>query len=348
MPRRPPPSGDVTRRAVTCAGLTLTSLLVEAGHRTRGARGRAPRGSAGAGAEAEASAEEEAAAAAAATSEGSIGGFLFVAIIIVFLDRLDALAGRRAARKYRLRRRDRDTRVRTAAAEAREDDVYFDPATVDAEAAALFHACQEAWDAVDHDRLRTLIGADLLKEWELRLHDFEMKGWRNEVTVRNGPAVEYVGLVNRDDDAEDRVVVRLEATLRDVVVTNTGEVRYRDKAQGRGRRGRRVLDARAPGRPVDLRVDRDRRRGRPPSRRSDRRLAVERHRATARRGLRRGRGGGGRAGRVPDLRDRRPRLRRRRPRRRQRPLPRRRPLRATRARGRGAARGRRLGGGGRR
>ena len=37
-------------------------------------------------------------------------------------------------------------------------------------------------------------------EWERRLDDFDKKGWHNIVEVRTGPEVEYVGLVNREDD----------------------------------------------------------------------------------------------------------------------------------------------------
>ena len=36
--------------------------------------------------------------------------------------------------------------------------------------------------------------------------------------------VEYVGLTNREDDAEDRVVVRVTARLRDVVIDRNGNV----------------------------------------------------------------------------------------------------------------------------
>jgi len=160
-----------------------------------------------------------------------VGGFLiFGGIFVVFII-VSMFAAWRVARLRRLRREDRDRRVRTAAAEALQDDIWFDPVTVDAQAAELFHACQAAWNAADRDRLATLIGKDLLQEWELRLDDFQSRGWHNEVSVRSGPKVEYVGLVNRDDDAEDRVVVRLEAVMRDVVITDSGEVRYRDQTQ---------------------------------------------------------------------------------------------------------------------
>lgn len=222
----------MTRRILTCAGLALTSLFVGAttALAAAGSGSSGFSGGGGGGGGFSGGGGSSSYGGGGGNVGGSTGGLIVVAIIIAWVI-FTLVAGRWAARKYRKRRQDRDTRVRTAAAEAREDDLYFDPATIDVEAAALFHSCQEAWDAVDHDRLSTLIGTDLLAEWTLRLHDFESKGWRNEVTVRNGPTVEYIGLVNRDDDAEDRVVVRLEATLRDVVITDTGETRFREGAK---------------------------------------------------------------------------------------------------------------------
>jgi hypothetical protein len=65
-------------------------------------------------------------------------------------------------------------------------------------------------------------------EWTRRLDDFEAKGWHNQVQVHEGPDCAYVGLVNREDDTQDRVVVHVEATMRDVVVTETGLVMKKD------------------------------------------------------------------------------------------------------------------------
>ena len=44
-----------------------------------------------------------------------------------------------------------------------------------------------------------------------RLDDFDRKGWHNVCEIQQAAEVEYVGLTNREDDAEDRVVVRLTA-----------------------------------------------------------------------------------------------------------------------------------------
>jgi predicted lipid-binding transport protein (Tim44 family) len=113
-------------------------------------------------------------------------------------------------------------RVTTASAEAAADDAAFAAETVTEQAAELFLDVQKAWDARDRDRLRQLVGADLMVEWERRLDDFERKGWHNRVQVDNRPLVEYVGMVNRADDADDRVVVRIEATTQDYVETREG------------------------------------------------------------------------------------------------------------------------------
>jgi predicted lipid-binding transport protein (Tim44 family) len=141
--------------------------------------------------------------------------FGFVGIFLVFL----------AIHSWRYRRkvRERDQRVRTASAEAAEDDPYFAAAELEADARGLFVACQEAWDARDVERLSSLVGDDLMVEWKRRLADFEAKGWHNRVSVLEPPEIQYVGLVNREDDTEDRAVVRITASLRAFVVDRYGE-----------------------------------------------------------------------------------------------------------------------------
>jgi predicted lipid-binding transport protein (Tim44 family) len=59
-------------------------------------------------------------------------------------------------------------------------------------------------------------------EWFRRLDDFARRGWHNITEVRSGPELEYVGLVNRSGEAEDRVTVRVEATLHDIVLDRHG------------------------------------------------------------------------------------------------------------------------------
>jgi predicted lipid-binding transport protein (Tim44 family) len=124
--------------------------------------------------------------------------------------------------RYRRKVRERDERVRTASAEAAQDDPYFAAEELESHARGLFVACQEAWDARDAARLSELVGDDLLVEWRRRLADFEAKGWHNRVSVLAPPKIEYVGLMNREDDTEDRAVVRITASLRAFVVDRHG------------------------------------------------------------------------------------------------------------------------------
>src|SRR5687767_9333122 len=125
--------------------------------------------------------------------------------------------------RYRRKLRERDKRVRTASAEAAEDDAYFASDELERHAVALFRAAQTAWDARDRAALARLVGPDLLVEWNRRLDDFDSKGWHNRVEVLGDPAVLYVGLVNREDDTEDRAVVRVDAKLRAYVLDSNGD-----------------------------------------------------------------------------------------------------------------------------
>ncbi|MBV9839132.1 MAG: Tim44 domain-containing protein [Solirubrobacterales bacterium] len=127
-------------------------------------------------------------------------------------------AGRAARRQVAHRSR----RVELAAAEAAEDDPAFAPENVRAAAERLFTDVQAAWDAENRTRLRGLVAPALLEEWERRLDDYQRKGWRNRVQPLGPPAVEYVGLTHRGDPEQDRVVVRIEARLRDYVEDQLG------------------------------------------------------------------------------------------------------------------------------
>ena len=124
--------------------------------------------------------------------------------------------------RYRRKLRERDRRVRTASAEAAEDDAYFASDELERHAVALFRAAQTAWDARDRAALARLVSPDLLVEWNRRLDDFDRKGWHNRVEVLGDPKVLYVGLVNREDDTDDRAVVRVQANLRAYVLDSSG------------------------------------------------------------------------------------------------------------------------------
>jgi predicted lipid-binding transport protein (Tim44 family) len=117
----------------------------------------------------------------------------------------------------RRRTSQRARRVELAAAEAAEDDPAFAPDFVRSAAARLFSEIQAAWDAGDRAHLRRLVTPELLREWDRRLDDFARRGWRNRVQPLGEPAIEYVGLTHRGARQDQRVVVRIQARMRDIV-----------------------------------------------------------------------------------------------------------------------------------
>jgi predicted lipid-binding transport protein (Tim44 family) len=178
--------------------------------------------------------------------DGEVGGslviFIVVAVFVVFfllhaargsgpLARVvvgarDLLARPLAGARRRIRR-DRVRRVELAAVEAAEDDERFSPQGVRSAADKLFREVQLAWDGRDTARLATLLGSDLLVEWERRLGDFDRKGWHSRAEVVGDVQIDYVGLTNREGESEDRVVVLIEAPLRAYVEDRGGRRIYR-------------------------------------------------------------------------------------------------------------------------
>jgi len=140
--------------------------------------------------------------------------------------------GRRVGQATPKKVAERARKVELAAAEAAEDDPAFAPDVVRPAAANLFIEIQKAWSAQDKQRLASLVGQDLLTEWGRRLRDFKRKGWRNEVEILDGPHVEYVGLRNVEDDRGDRVIVLIDATVRDYVIDGFGTPIRRVDATG--------------------------------------------------------------------------------------------------------------------
>ncbi|MGZ4185063.1 MAG: TIM44-like domain-containing protein [Solirubrobacteraceae bacterium] len=132
-------------------------------------------------------------------------------------------ARQRTGRAARNQAKRRERRVQLAAAEAAEDDEAFAPDVVKPAAATLFTDIQAAWDADDRQTLHRLVSPELLTEWEHRLDDFKARGWRNRVQPIGSPNVEYVGLTNRSEGDADRVIVRIEAKVRDYVVDRNGK-----------------------------------------------------------------------------------------------------------------------------
>jgi predicted lipid-binding transport protein (Tim44 family) len=155
-------------------------------------------------------------------SGGSGEGDPVVGIVVIGVFVLFVLFLFIQAARYRRRVRERDQRVRTASAEAAEDDTYFAADDLERHAATLFRAAQMAWDARDRAALAKLVGPDLLVEWKRRLDDFDRKHWHNRVEVLGEPEVRYVGITNREDDAEDRAVVRITGKLRAYVEDRNG------------------------------------------------------------------------------------------------------------------------------
>ena len=124
------------------------------------------------------------------------------------------------AEKHKTAKRER--RVELAAAEAADEDPMFSPDNVRAAGKRLFCEVQEAWSAGDRVKLRGLVAPELLAEWERRLDDFDSRGWHNRVTVIGEPTITYVGLHRTGNANEDRVVVRIDAKLKDYVEDSYG------------------------------------------------------------------------------------------------------------------------------
>ncbi|MEA2351731.1 MAG: hypothetical protein QOJ14_145 [Thermoleophilaceae bacterium] len=161
----------------------------------------------------------------------SLGGILVIGVIVVIFLIVSWIGAAFARRKIR----ERDQRVTRASAEAAEDDPDFAADAVRKEAADLFRRIQAAWTARDRGALSRMVGRDLSIEWVRRLDDFDRKGWHNVVEVQGDPSVRYIGMVNREDDKDDRVVVLIDATLSDYVKTETGQEVMADGATSRTR-----------------------------------------------------------------------------------------------------------------
>lgn len=76
------------------------------------------------------------------------------------------------------------------------------------------------------------MGPELWAEWERRLEDFKRKGWHNRVIVTGRPKIEYVGMHNAADPKDDRIVVLVEASLRDYVEDSKGRHVTRKDSHG--------------------------------------------------------------------------------------------------------------------
>ncbi|MEO6857262.1 MAG: Tim44-like domain-containing protein [Solirubrobacteraceae bacterium] len=186
-----------------------------------------------------------------------LGALVLIALGLLYLFVTRVLPGMQAAAAERASKRggghrrtsERERRVELAAAEAADEDPDFDPDTVRTTAKRLFLDIQRAWDADDRIHLRGLVGPDLLAEWELRLDDFSRRGWHNHVEPIGEPTVEYVGLNRQGDASTDRIVVRIDARIKDYVVDTYGRHIKRTGQLGEINHVREfwTLQRRAPG-----------------------------------------------------------------------------------------------------
>ena len=157
---------------------------------------------------------------------GMLGMILFIGLVALAFVGVSRVVHRtRTGISGGIRKRRRQARAETvelAAEEAAADDPVFSPEAVK-EAALQLHAdITAAWNDRDAKTLARLLGQDLLVEWKRRLADYRRKRWHNVSVVLAEPTVDYVGLVNRAEEAEDRVVVHIDAHLHDVVYNRHG------------------------------------------------------------------------------------------------------------------------------
>ncbi|WP_026909971.1 TIM44-like domain-containing protein [Patulibacter minatonensis] len=173
---------------------------------------------------------------------GGSGGAIILVIIVVavilfyVVPRILKAADKGAtAQKKRATAREREAReaaILPAALEAAMEDSAFDPDDIRAAASGLVIDTQEAWDTRDRERLKHLVGPDLLREWTRRLDDFDRRGWHAHAGVSEAPIVKIVGITNREGEDEDQVVVHIKARAQSWVETRRGETLYEDGASG--------------------------------------------------------------------------------------------------------------------
>lgn len=168
-------------------------------------------------------------------SGGSGGGgpwwsWLIIALLVMWSSPLMAkIARRRRARATQ----QREQAISGALLEAGEEDAAFQAEEVRETAASLVERTQRAWDERDIATLERLVGPDLLVEWRHRLADFEGKGWHSRIVLKERPTIRLVGLVNREDDEDDRVTVHVTVATETWVAAPGDREYYRDGADDR-------------------------------------------------------------------------------------------------------------------
>ncbi len=154
---------------------------------------------------------------------GGGGGVLLVVILLIVLAvAIPLLLTKWRARQRQQAREARHLEVASAAAVAADEDAAFDVDRLLSDTEAMAIAIQQAWDEQDRPALERMLGPDLLLEWTMRLDDFARRGWADRVRVTGKPEIRLASIVNRERDADDRVVVHITMALENWVETPFG------------------------------------------------------------------------------------------------------------------------------
>lgn len=154
---------------------------------------------------------------------GGGGGVLLVVFLLIILAVVAPILVAAYRKRQRAKARDaRHLELRTAAAAAADEDEAFDADRLIADTGAMAVAIQHAWDDQDRSALSKMLGPDLLHEWTLRLDDFARRGWADRVKVTGKPEIRLASIVNRANDADDRVVVHITLPMDNWVDTAYG------------------------------------------------------------------------------------------------------------------------------
>jgi predicted lipid-binding transport protein (Tim44 family) len=109
----------------------------------------------------------------------------------------------------------RRLRRRVSAVEAvAGDDPVFGREPVRSAAVSLYRAVHEALAAGDRWRLASICDDNLLAYLKGRLDTYERGGRRYRAEVLKGPRVDYVGIMDRPDEEDDWVCLRVRGSLR--------------------------------------------------------------------------------------------------------------------------------------
>jgi hypothetical protein len=147
----------------------------------------------------------------AARSGGSILVLVLVIVVVIVLIPLIVA--------YWLWRRARVEVVAVAAHTVGHGKKELSPRQIEREVRLLFLEIQKAWSADDRAALYQMVGPDLMREWTIKLDEWRERWVHNEVLVTDGPKVEYLGFRRRPTE---RILVRVEATMRDSLVDRQG------------------------------------------------------------------------------------------------------------------------------